>query len=45
MFGLIDLAELCIYVEILLSLYSYDSIVYSIRGWGLKNLRSVTIIS
>lgn len=46
MFGHIDLALLCIYVEILLSVYSYDNIVYIVLvRWELKSLCSVMIIS
>lgn len=45
MFAHIDLAVLCIYVEILLSIYSYDNIVYVVLvRWGLKSLCSVMII-
>lgn len=44
MFGHIDLAKSCIFVVILLSVCSYDSIVHGIRRWWLKNLRSVMII-
>lgn len=34
MFGYIDLVELCIFVEILLSVCSYDTIVYIVLGDG-----------